>query len=250
MNNAHLVFTRYSRAAFSLPELLVSIGIIALLLTLALPSLASSRMRARSLQSSLNTRTLGQLIFTYCDDFREAFPVPILDQLYPANDESFRIAYPYWQVTRTWTGPMYYYLPYDKHHATYLSPGAKSSRDILGDWPTSYHLSTTVAADPALWSAVQPSNPDSFVRHGRVADLRFPSKKGLLWDSELAYIRTRRFVQYDLATDSPMMMGDQSVSLRKPSDAVEPVVNLLNSSGSGELRVHNTPMGLAGVDYN
>ncbi len=47
-----------------------------------------------------------------------------------------------------------------------------------------------------------------------------------------------------------MAMGDSSVSLRKPSEAKDPIANPLNNDGTGLHRVHNTPDGLRGVDFN
>ena len=61
---------RYQRG-FSLLELLVVIGIVALLMSVALPSLSSARQQARSAVCLANLRTLGQGWGMYADENKD-----------------------------------------------------------------------------------------------------------------------------------------------------------------------------------
>lgn len=59
---------------FTLIELLVVISIIALLVSILLPSLAAARGSAESLQCQNNLRTVGQVSFMYAADWQGFFP--------------------------------------------------------------------------------------------------------------------------------------------------------------------------------
>ncbi len=59
---------------FTLVELLVVIGIIALLISILLPSLNKARQAAMAVQCSSNMRTIGQFFHNYLDSNRGKFP--------------------------------------------------------------------------------------------------------------------------------------------------------------------------------
>jgi len=64
------------RAAFTLVELLVVIGIIAILTALLLPALNKARQQAVTLKCLANLRTLGQATAMYMVQFKGAWPYP------------------------------------------------------------------------------------------------------------------------------------------------------------------------------
>jgi prepilin-type N-terminal cleavage/methylation domain-containing protein len=64
----------YRRRAFTLVELLVVIGIIAVLIAILLPALQAAREQAKSVQCLSNLRGCGQLLYIYATQNKGMFP--------------------------------------------------------------------------------------------------------------------------------------------------------------------------------
>jgi prepilin-type N-terminal cleavage/methylation domain-containing protein/prepilin-type processing-associated H-X9-DG protein len=97
-----------SRNAFTLVELLVVIGIIAVLIAVLLPALSKAREQAKAAQCTSNLRQLGMGMMLYCDANRDYYPprqlrvpqghtVYTVDSVYvwagKAGDGSFGVMY-------------------------------------------------------------------------------------------------------------------------------------------------------------
>ena len=73
-------FGIHSRSAFTLLELLVVIGIIAVLLALMLPALSKARRAGRNLKCVANMRQVAERFIVFADDFSvEVTLTPVAD---------------------------------------------------------------------------------------------------------------------------------------------------------------------------
>jgi prepilin-type N-terminal cleavage/methylation domain-containing protein len=66
--------TRNRKAGFTLVELLVVIGIIALLISILLPALNAAKERANRIKCASNLRQIGQGLMLYANDNKGAYP--------------------------------------------------------------------------------------------------------------------------------------------------------------------------------
>ncbi len=73
---------RIKRPAFTLIELLVVVAIIALLISILLPSLSRARRQAKSVICTTNLRTLGQGITTFATGNNDRLPGPLHPAVY------------------------------------------------------------------------------------------------------------------------------------------------------------------------
>jgi prepilin-type N-terminal cleavage/methylation domain-containing protein/prepilin-type processing-associated H-X9-DG protein len=67
------------RRAFSLVELLVVIGIIAILIAVLMPALNSARRQSRTVRCLANLRQVGNAFYMYAQQYKGAWPVAVHD---------------------------------------------------------------------------------------------------------------------------------------------------------------------------
>jgi prepilin-type N-terminal cleavage/methylation domain-containing protein/prepilin-type processing-associated H-X9-DG protein len=74
--------TRYSIFAFTLIELLVVVAIIAVLISILLPSLSSAREQARNVQCLSNLKSISGGVSLYANEYRGMLPGPLHPPVY------------------------------------------------------------------------------------------------------------------------------------------------------------------------
>lgn len=240
---------------FTLIETLVTIAVIALLVSILVPALAGTRDRARRLASEANLRSIGQLFEVYAGD-DGGYPAPTPGELYPTFRPDVRAAIGHWDASDRWPGLLADLAPWWSNTGVYLSPGAV--RDVTGSviaLPTpSYVYSASFLGDPRLWGPTPPADPPRLRRGTSRHEVAFPSQKALAWDWELAYVRRelRRsgVPPVDLDEPTPVLFADGHTRERNPSEASDPHVCPDLGATHPTERLHNTPVGVRGVDYS
>src|SRR5690242_18166424 len=79
-----------SRSGFTLVELLVVIGIIAVLIGILMPALSRARQQAQSAECMSNMRACGQIFLLYATENKGFLPMCVLDSI--AKLPSFNIS--------------------------------------------------------------------------------------------------------------------------------------------------------------
>src|SRR5687767_8006062 len=119
-----------SRSGFTLVELLVVIGIIALLISILLPSLAAARRSAKSVTSLSNLRQIGIGLVQYRIENKGFYPVASWNKL--SDRARFR-----------WADAIY---PYMKNTEVYMSPQLDEAERQRMNKPF-FHTTTGKASD-------------------------------------------------------------------------------------------------------
>ena len=175
------------RAAFTIIEVLVVILVVSIVIALVLPAMGKTRERSRRIVELNQTRHIGIALQAYVNEYRESFPYfatrgSLTGPLVLRGVELSPLSYFNSQAT------LYLNLLYPAYLSsnTGLDIDAPGSHGIPG-WPaeifrTSVLLTYTAFSRPSYWSTTEIPNNEQDLQPGVVADVRFPSQKGLVLD--------------------------------------------------------------------
>ncbi len=243
------------RRAFSLVEILVTIGIIAVLIAILIPALAGTKESASELKSLANLRSIGQLLANHAAENNGAYPFyePGSELRWgPDGEQGTTINDLPWEAREQWAAldSVRAVAPWRENYESWLSPGVEphpegawvqeDSHGRFTRWP-SYQYSNSFIGKPAVWSENRPDFFDSAQKHA-LADVRFPSQKVVMWDEDREYLLPEPHAD----DPRPVLFADTSASLRLDADATPPVRN----PAVFPARVYNdTPSGIHGRDF-
>lgn len=259
------VFTKSVRyhSGFTLVELLVSIGIIALLIGLAIPALSGARKRARDAAILSNLKQTGLAMESYVQRYDGWLPYAIEGTPFrtaPLSDQGAgAITGSHWQLSTYWSSLFFEVAPWEEWFRLWAFPDPRRSQDRPWegspglDGPffqgqSSLEYARSLFTRPEVWQPGPPiTDRASVLRAVRMTEVRYPSAKVSLFDRELC-VR----VQCDdpMAVKRGMLFLDGHAAMRALSDANPPRKGRLPELADfGALPVHDTDGGAYGRDF-
>jgi len=239
---------RLSRRGVTIIELLVSIAVIAVLISIILPALRGAREASEDLTHHRTVQQLVTSIYSYANDYDNTFPY-----IGTAGDPNAPV------TIDGWSPQGFYFRDLEQYWASVLVPTYYEANDPLLNPPTDHPFPNqppgvfrtnigftgTTAAAPAYWRAGEPPADPSLFRSTRIAEMASPSGKGLLMDWQTFSPTPSVSGQ----TRVVVGMGDGSVS-RRLFDVGDPS-NIVDRTdlGATPTEVFSTRDGLRGRDY-
>ncbi len=246
-------FDQMLNKAFTIVELMVSIGIIALLVALMLPSLSGARTKALEVKAMSQLKNLGVTLEVYLQDNKSIFPwhppgVPYnySPPDFPSTGDLTSSEDP-WTLKNFWPTTLHRVAPWTEYYESWLGANPQEL-DSGVPWQNSeglanfspYQYSNSFVGDPACWLALGPARP----RPVRQYEVRFPSSKALMFDLGRNYLpQVRRSI-----SPRAVLAADSSTAMRQDEDAQIPTQNRARQSSGAQI-YHDTPGGVFGRDF-
>lgn len=243
-----------SHLAFSLIELLAVIGIIAILIAIAIPTVASVRRTARFTKSMSDTRQMVNMLAMYTNDNRETHPYIIagqfeglahLEPVGPNNGISPGAHLRRWHMALMKDQPGILDMVYPQIS---FWPEMRIRGNESGDYQASVIATAALFAAPGYFSDTQPIRDDQ-LRATRTTEIRYPSDKMILYNWSSTWLNPQSIIETDEEGSrirSTYSFGDGSVALLYINEINGPFVdrNFVSWIQSGI----TTTDGLAGRD--
>lgn len=265
-NHSTRSIARTAASGFTLVELLVVIGIVSILLSLALPALAKAKIAAKQTLALSNLRQVG-MSFQQYDNASKSYPFlkpgvgprgePAPDGFIGTqwlNDQSFIMTSDAFEMQWMWAGPMARFVgDVAAAYPTWVSPGLPKDIKSLGEEDIeardqiSVRMAECFVAKPELYTA---AGKDALtnIHPTSEKDVTYPSNKVILYDAHVAYL-TKRPAIVDRHYKAPAAMAfvDGHAEAKDPTLASEAVANPMR--GGLKVKIHSTPDGVRGRDY-
>lgn len=246
--------------AFTLIEVLVSIGVIALLLAIALPALNKARQRARDVAGLSDMRQTGIVLERYTARYEGWLPFAGRQPTFytsPYVENGSSVSTGYWDLTIYWSSLFHEVAPWEQwfHLWTFPDPRRPDVQpwaiDGLDGSPffngvTSLQYCRSLFARPEVWGEGGTiENVDSVLRPVRMSEIRYPSSKVSLYDAELC---VRVQCESPMDAKRAMLFLDGHADQRALRDANAPVRGRVEGIAD-PAPLHDTLNGAHGRDY-
>lgn len=201
-----------SSPAFTLLEILVSVGVVAVLIAILMPMLSGAQTSALSLKATANIRQLGILLTQYSATNNDRPPVFFQPTLPRPGHPDQEFMYGEILVRGSWwSNSDRFHLAFDPPAPAEVLLAPKSPVPPLAAYNgghsspySDYRLAKCFFGDPAYWRPSTRRGPDQWASQ-RFSDVTFPSLKGMMWQMTIWHIPS-------LGPKYPGCCADKSVS--------------------------------------
>lgn len=181
-----------ARRGFSLPELLVCVGVVGVLASIAVPALSGSRKRAESVSGLSQIRQNGVLIGSYCATY---------DGVYPIADRNP------WINSTSWTLAL-------QRGGVLDAPASVTRIGAAGAGPTDAVISVCMSYAPEMMTLGHTvPDTESVVSPIRDSMVASPGAKGLMYDSEIETASGSCSWCCATIVEGPVLFADGSATL-------------------------------------
>lgn len=171
---------RRNPTAFSILELLIVIAIIALVVSLTIPSLARVREKAQQIKSMANLRSHSAVLSSYAGDWQDSLP-HVSDPLATATilrGGGVTVSIPYFKLFNTWNVALA-----DQYYSGDALPDAMNVPWKQPYPPTTfYYYGDCFIARPDYWNYSTRRSDTTQLRRTLLAEVAFPAAKGLVFE--------------------------------------------------------------------
>lgn len=238
-------------SAFTLVEVLVSIGVIGVLIALVVPALHAARGQAQQAVTRANLRQTHMAFSAYTAHYGETYPWRPLggDWILLHPQGRIQVRPGHFEISHYWPGMMMKILPWEEHYRSWLGGGAGygdapwlSAPGVSNAWrQSSFALSQSFLARPRLWTPGATDTSEN-LRPVRESDVLAPASKVLLHDVEKAHLRNDPDADRDVTL---MVFVDGHVASHRLSEARV----LTDRPWREPWPLNDTPNGVRGRDY-
>jgi len=225
-------------AGFTLVELLVVIGIIALLISILLPSLSRAREMGNQVKCLSNLKQIGAAFIMYANENQQYMPFASWND----GTKLYREDWLWWQkirIKRIEESALQPYLKFSQYNLEVLrcptdqfEEGRKPNNATNGPYNFSYVINWWISSGSTNAVNVQATHPQYQVAK-KITQVRAASQKVLLYEEDISTIDDSMAVSWHPTTAPNLLAVRHDQSTKRDDDALRSATFLPNPSARG-----------------